>query len=95
MSALDDLGHLRMKIDKGNQSRGGENAVVLGNITNSRTCEQWSPQWERKSFPGQSIPAPVTAAEDGRIWLLFGTDSGYEGTTWIYFTRATVAFTPI
>ena len=94
-SALDDLGHLRMKIDKGNQSRGGENAVVLGNITNSRTCEQWSPQWERKSFPGQSIPAPVTAAEDGRIWLLFGTDSGYEGTTWIYFTRATVAFTPI
>ena len=94
-SALDDLGHLRMQIDKGNQSRGGENAVVLGDITNSRDCEQWSPQWERKSFPRQPIPAPVTASEDGRVWLLFGTDSGFEGTTWIYFTRALVAFTPI
>lgn len=93
-AALDDLGHLRMNIDKGNQSRGGENAVVLGDITNSRDCEQWSPQWERKSFPRQPIPAPVTASEDGRVWLLFGTDSGFEGTTRIYFTRASVAFRP-
>ena len=44
--------YLRMNIDIGNQANGGDHAVVLGDIANSRRCEQ-SPQWERKSFPGQ------------------------------------------
>ena len=69
-------------------------AVVLGDIANSRRCEQ-SPQWERKSFPGQSVPAPVTALPNGRVWLLFGVDSGFEGRTAIYFTRAAVGMTPM
>ena len=86
--------YLRMNIDKGNQSQGGEQAVVLGNVANSRRCEQ-SLQWEHKSFPAKSVPAPVTASADGRVWLLFGTDSGFEGQTRIYFTRAIVTFTPI
>ena len=46
--------YLRMNIDIGNQANGGDHAVVLGDIANSRRCEQ-SPQWERKSFPGQSV----------------------------------------
>jgi len=33
-------GDLRMNVDVGNQSQGGENAVVLGNVANSRSCEQ-------------------------------------------------------
>ncbi len=68
--------------------------VVLGNVANSRPCEQ-SPQWELKSFAAQSVPAPVTASGDGRVWLLFGTDSGFEGKTEIYYTRISVTFTPV
>ena len=86
--------YLRMNIDIGNQSTGGEQAVVLGNVANSRPCEQ-SPQWELKSFPAQSVPAPVTASPDGRVWLLFGTDSGFEGRTQVYFRQVTVTFTPV
>ena len=86
--------YLRMNIDIGNQSQGGEQAAVLGNVANSRPCEQ-SPQWERKSFPARPLPAPVTASPDGRVWLLFGTDSGFEGRTQIYYTRASATFTPI
>ena len=86
--------YLRMNIDIGNQSNGGEQAAVLGDVANSRPCEQ-SPQWELKSFPAQSVPAPVTASPDGRVWLLFGTDSGFEGRTQIYFTRVSVTFTPV
>ena len=85
---------LRMNIDIGNQSNGGEDAVVLGDITNSRSCEQ-PRQWERKSFPSQPIPASVSASADGQAWLLFGVDSGFEGRSDVYFTRTTVRFRPM
>ena len=86
--------YLQMNVDIGNQSQGGEHAVVLGNVANSRSCEQ-SPQWEFKSFPGRSTPVPVSASPIGRAWLLFGVDSGFEDLTEIYFTRASIVFTPI
>jgi len=85
--------YLRMNIDIGNQSNGGGNAVVLGNMANSRSCEQ-PRQWERKSFQARSIPEPVTASAEGRTWLFFGTDSGFESRTEVYFSRVTVTFTP-
>ena len=86
--------YLRMNIDIGNQSRGGEQAVLLGDITNSRDCEQ-SREWERKSYPPTSVPAPITVPDDGRVWLLFGVDSGFEGRTEIYFIRAVVDLAPM
>ena len=86
--------YLRMNIDIGSQSVGGDQAVVLGDVANSRRCEQ-SRQWERKSFQSRSLPAPLLAPADGRTWLLFGADSGFEDRTELYFTRASVAFTPI
>ena len=86
--------YLRMNIDVGNQSNSGTQAVVLGDIANSRACEE-SVRWEFKSFEGRSIPSPVSVSSDGRAWILFGTDSGFEGRTGIYFTRVTVDLTPI
>ncbi len=85
---------LRMNIDIGSQSVGGEHAVVLGDVANSRSCEQ-SRQWEHKSFRSRSLPTLLSAPADGRAWLLFGVDSGFAGRTEIYFTQASVAFTPI
>ena len=89
-----DGSHLRMNIDIGRQSNSGAQAVVLGNIANSRSCEQ-PRQWERKSFEGRSTPMAISVPADGRAWLLFGADSGFESRTAIYFTRAAVTFTPL
>lgn len=86
--------HLRMNIDIGRQSNSGAQAVVLGNIANSRSCEQ-PRQWERKSFEGRSTPMAISVPADGRAWLLFGADSGFESRTALYFTRAAVTFTPL
>ena len=86
--------YLRMNIDIGNQSRGGANALVLGNVANSRSCEQ-PRQWERKSFQNLTTPEPISVSPDGRVWLLFGADSGFEARTEIYFTQASVTFTPL
>ena len=89
-----DVPMLRMNIDVGVQSNSGTRAVVLGDIANSRTCEEPS-RWELKPLGSQVVPEPVTASPDGRVWILFGTDSGFEGRTRIYFTGATVRLTPI
>ena len=56
---------LRMNIDVGNQSRSGSQAVVLGDIANSRSCQQAS-RWERKSFQGRTIPTSISVAPDGQ-----------------------------
>jgi hypothetical protein len=31
-------------------------------------------------------PIHATADPDGRLWLMVGTDSGYEGLTRLYYT---------
>ena len=87
--AVRDGSYLRMNVDIGSQSAGGAQAVVLGNVANSRSCEQ-SLQWERKSLQGRSTPMPTSIPSDGRAWLLFGADSGFAGRTEVYFIRAAV-----
>ena len=89
-----DGAYLRMNIDVGNQSNGGTQAVVLGNVANTRSCEQ-PRQWELKFFRARSTPVPISIAADGRAWVLFGVDSGFESLTEIYFTHAAVTFTPL
>ena len=92
--AVDEGGQLRMSIDKGNQSNGGENAIVMGIIANSVPCGE-PERWELKSFPNGGESIAVTADQDGRVWLLVGTDSGFESLTALYYTRVTAAFEPL
>ena len=91
--AIMDDSYLRMNIDIGSQSNSGTHAVVLGNVANSRSCEQ-SSEWEFKALERQSMPASLSVPADGRAWLLIGADSGFESRTDIFFTRATVTLTP-
>lgn len=37
----------------------------------------------------------ITTDEQGRIWLLVGTDSGFEGPTTVYFVKVEVRLTPL
>jgi hypothetical protein len=37
----------------------------------------------------------ATASSAGDLWLLVGTDSGYEGTTSLYYQRIEVELIPI
>lgn len=59
--------------------------AIMGDIANSRECEDES-EYEIKevsSGPGHST---VTTDENGQAWLLFGTRSGFEGQTDLYYT---------
>ena len=33
----------------------------------------------------QGVPFRVTSNEDGSIWVIIGSDSGFEGSTTVYY----------
>lgn len=85
--------YYRMNIDKGDQATGGEDAPVLGDVSNEVSdCNEW--RWEMKTLE-TADPITVTTDGEGGVWLLAGTDSGFEGRTEIYFTRYVAVFEPV
>ena len=83
-----------MNVDKSNQSQSGQAASVTGDIANGRPCD-FGP------YPYVSIQRThqhtslVNANSKGEIWLLVGTDSGFEGLTGLYYQRIDVTLTPV
>jgi hypothetical protein len=91
LAALDSRGYLRLNIDKGNQSQGGVDMHVLGHIGNSNTCP--NDTYQSKTFTLSSFP--VTSSSSGGVWIIAGTDSGFEGITTIYYDRIAVTATRV
>ncbi|NOT07509.1 MAG: hypothetical protein HOP28_04800 [Gemmatimonadales bacterium] len=72
----------RVSIDKGNQSQGGEDMVVVGSLFNGNESDQlvWT------SVPMKNVlPHRVRSSNQGTIWAIAGIDSGFEGFTEVYF----------
>lgn len=93
-TSLDDQDHYRMNVDKGNQSTGGPDAGVVGNIANGVQCEQADGEYVKvkKTYTHKN---PVKADDSGNLWLLIGTDSGFEGQTGIYYAELEITFKPV
>ncbi len=58
----------RMNVDKGNQTGGGVNAVVLGDVASSIPCGE-TPQWELKQLSSGLDAVAVTTDSRGSTWL--------------------------
>ena len=80
----DDNRHLRMNIDKGNQSNGGESMVVLGNVAHPEVVDR---EYRIKTLDNMDLPLNVDSDSEGRVWLIVGTDSGFEGLSAFYYSR--------
>jgi hypothetical protein len=87
----------RLNVDKGNQAEGGPAASVAGDVANGR--EEGCDDLEGAPFVSvtrtHEHDTPVTAADDGSLWLLIGTDSGFEGTTQLYYQSVNVRLEPV
>jgi hypothetical protein len=77
-----------MNVDKGSgNSDSGKAASVIGNIANGLSANKI----DMENPPYISLRRQheheytVTAGPDGELWLLVGTDSGFEGLTGIYY----------
>lgn len=88
-----DTAMFQMNIDKGQQSEGGTDAQVIGNVAKQDGSEDES--FAIVSLSSDSVDLSVESDTDGRIWLIVGIDSGFEGTTELYFTKISVKLTPI
>jgi hypothetical protein len=85
-SIKDASGYFQMNLDKGNQAVGGRDMIVLGNIATTRQDEMYQ-LIERNSL-GTAFSAQTD--DHGRLWVIVGTDSGYEGLTVLYYVAVNV-----
>jgi hypothetical protein len=84
----DASGHLRIDVDKGNQASEGQDMIVLGHIAHPDVESEDQFLIKSLTSEGRSLEA-VTDAE-GSLWLIVGTDSGFEGLTTLYYSRISV-----
>ena len=87
-------GDFRLNIDRGNQSKGGTNGLVLGTMAN-KVPDCGSRRWESKTL-NTPVPSPLAAKADekGVLWVLVGFDSGFEALSRLYYQRLTVSLQP-
>ncbi len=89
-----DTGYYVMNVDKGPGNSGnGTAASVVGNIANGLSAEE-NPRYisvERH----HEHDCTVNASQDGELWLLVGTDSGFEGLTALYYQSIAVTLIPV
>jgi hypothetical protein len=91
-TVVQDMGgdYYRMNIDKSDQAGSGEDAFVIGHVgTSHEDCHAWS--WELVTLTSAG-EYRVTTDATGALWLIVGTDSGFEGRTELYYTRIQALF---
>ena len=86
----DDADHLRMNIDKGNQATEGEAMINLGNVAHP---EVTGDEYKIKTLHNQGRTLEVVSDDEGRVWLIVGTDSGFEGFSTFYYAKITYILT--
>ena len=87
----DEEGVQRLNVDHGQQGTGGSAATVLGNISNGLECGTNLPPngYYRTERTGMHRTLVRTDGK-GRLHVIVGTDSGYEGTTALYYEKIKV-----
>lgn len=88
--AIQEGEHWVMNLDKGNQSQGGAHMQVLGTI--GTDLEEFT--YAKVDLDNRNQPFSVQTNERGELWVIIGTDSGFEGTTTLYYDRIRVKFLP-
>ena len=80
-------GFYELNMDKGIQSEGGRDAIVLGNIGAGDDVTAY------KLITRDNARAPFQARSNaqGELWLVVGTDSGFEGETRLYYSSIRVS----
>jgi len=91
LASADKSGWLRMNVDKGNQSQSGAAASVLGNAAKP---DDGTSKFAILHRDNRTSRLKVRSAADGSLWLFFGSDSGFEGTTLLHYLKFTAVFEP-
>ncbi|HEX5703849.1 MAG TPA: hypothetical protein VFX97_11660 [Pyrinomonadaceae bacterium] len=85
---------LRMNVDKSDQAQSGIAASVTGNIANGQPCNINQRPYVSIQRTHQHTSL-VNANSRGELWLLVGTDSGFEAITGLYYQQIHVSLVPV
>lgn len=77
-----------MNLDKGNQSTDGANMYNIGTIGVSDNTNQYT----QISRNNNSRLFSITTNSSGEVWIIIGTDSGFEARTELYYNKITITF---
>ena len=75
----DDITNYRLNIDKGNQATDGQDMKIVGSLAKNSVTE-----FDAYEFNLIELTFTVTANADGIVYLIIGTDSGFEGPSDYY-----------
>lgn len=78
--------YYKLNLDKGNQAEEGKNMIIIGNMANGKDKEEYT--LIQRSNAGKPFTAKTDAK--GELWLIIGTDSGFEGNQAVYYNRIKV-----
>ncbi|MCA9631246.1 MAG: hypothetical protein KC766_26470 [Myxococcales bacterium] len=84
----------RMNVDKGDQGNAGPVGTLAGNIANGQAGCPGNALYESLSRT-RLLDVEQRADATGVIWMLIGTDSGYEGFTQLYYQAVHATFEPV
>jgi hypothetical protein len=82
-------GMYRMNIDKGNQAEEGADMINIGHMGVAAGTTAFTIITRTNSSKNSF---ELTTDATGEIWLVIGTDSGFEGLTTLYYTQVDVSF---
>lgn len=80
-----ESGFYRLNIDIGSQGAEGANGVVIGDLANP-SVDPDNPVYMPKEM-NTSRSIKTTADEQGKLWVLVGSDSGFEGLSAYYIAN--------
>jgi hypothetical protein len=83
---IDDMDNYRMNIDKANQSQSGDDMIVIGDFSNNTDEEVYT----LKTVQNDDESFAVQSNSSGELWIIIGTESGFMGTTTIYYNSIRV-----
>lgn len=93
---VDDSGFYRMTLDKGNQMQDGKDMVLIGtaavNTRNELYMLKTLPYQPDSLMQEKLANYSVTTNDKGEVWLILGTDSGFESTSTFIYTNVVVTF---
>ena len=80
--------------DHGGQRNPGANAAVMGDLAfGGGTCTGGVYQLKTLNTGGNGVR--IRSDSQGRLWLILGSDSGFEGLTKFYFLEGFANLTPV
>jgi hypothetical protein len=90
-------GYWELTVDKSNQASGGRDVWLVGDIANGIECEEALDAGQPYAVVEREYrhDVDVAAGSNAELWLIVGTDSGFEGRTTLYYMEIDVTLEPV